>query len=186
MRQRASWLLAMVVGMHPWGEARVRAEPPVAGEYQVKAAFLFNFARYVEWPPEAFPATGEPFVVTVLGEDPFGEALDAALKGRTIRDRRLAVRRVARMEDVGQSQILFIAESEGEELPRILRRLDAAPTLTIGETPHFAEQGGMIRFRKERDRVGFEINLASTERARLKISSQLLKLARIVNPGGKG
>lgn len=163
----------------------LRADVPGATEYQVKAAFLYNFARYVEWPAEAFPPSGQPFVVTVLGEDPFGPALDAVLKGRTIRDRNLSVRRAARLEDVGTSHILFIAGSEDEALARILRRLDAAPTLTIGESPHFAEQGGMVRFRKDRDRVGFEINVASTEKAGLRVSSQLLKLARIVGPRGK-
>jgi hypothetical protein len=165
---------------------RQRADVPAATEYQVKAAFLLNFARYVEWPAEAFPQSGQPFVVTVLGEDPFGTALDSVLMGRTIRDRSLSVRRAARLEDVGMSHILFIAGSEDEGLARILRRLDAAPTLTIGESPRFAEQGGMVRFRTDRDRVGFEINLASTEKARLRVSSQLLKLARIVGPGGKG
>ena len=183
MRRSPGALAAVIVGLLAAG-AWLRAEVPAATEYQVKAAFLYNFARYVEWPAEAFPPTGQPFVVTVLGEDPFGPALDSVLKGRTIRDRSLSVRRAARLEDVEKSHILFIAGSEGEALARILRRLDAAPTLTIGESPHFAERGGMVRFRKDRDRVGFEINLTSTEKARLRVSSQLLKLARIVGPGG--
>jgi YfiR/HmsC-like len=184
MRLR-SRLLA-VVAAAALTSALVRAEPRAAGEYEVKAAFLFNFARYVEWPAEGFPPEGEAFVVTVLGEDPFGETLDTTLKDRTIQKRRLLVRRVARVEDVGNSQIVFIGRVASEDLPRILQRLDDAPVLTVGETAQFAQRGGMISFRKERDRIGFEINLASTERARLKVSSQLLKLARIVGPGGKG
>jgi hypothetical protein len=161
------------------------ARPAAPSEYEVKAAFLYNFALYVEWPPDGFPPSGQAFVVTVLGPDPFGEALDTILHGKTIRDRRLEVRRVGRAEDVGRSQILFIGEADSEDLGRILRRLEAAPILTVGETAHFAERGGMISFRKEKDRVGFEINLGSAERARLRISSQLLKLARIVGPGGR-
>ena len=176
--------LALIAGTSLWAWAPVRAETAVAGEYQVKAAFLLHFARYVEWPQEAFPALGQPFVVTVLGPDPFGQTLEAALEGRTIRERPLAVRRASRMEEVGRTQILFIGSHE--DLPRILRRLDAAPTLTIGEASDFAEQGGMVRFRTDRDRVGFEINVASADRAGLKISSQLLKLARIVGGGRKG
>jgi hypothetical protein len=179
-------LLAMLVAAGLTAVAPLRAQPRAAGEYEIKAAFLYNFARYVEWPPETLPAAGEAFVVTVLGEDPFGDALDAIIRDRTIRDRRLAVRRVARVEDVGDSQILFISRSESEDLPRILQRLEAAPILTVGETAQFAERGGMIRFRREGERIAFDINVASTERAGLRISSQLLKLARIVGPGKRG
>ena len=161
------------------------AQAKTASEYEIKAAFLYNFARYVEWPSGRLPAPGEAFVVTVLGEDPFGPALDATIRDRTIHDRRLLVRRVARIEDVGDSQILFISRSEADDLPRILRRLEAAPILTVGETAQFAERGGMIRFRRDGERIGFDINVASTERAGLRVSSQLLKLARIVGPGGR-
>ena len=173
-------LLAVVVAAGLTADAPLRAQPKAAGEYEIKAAFLYNFARYVEWPPERLPPASEPFVVTVLGEDPFGETLDALVRDRTIHDRRLTVRRVTRVEDVGNSQILFISRSEAEDLPRILQRLEAAPILTVGETPQFAERGGMIRFRREGERIGFDINVASTERAGLRVSSQLLKLARIV------
>jgi hypothetical protein len=182
----SSCVVAFAVGVSLGGGPGVTAAPPVVGEYQVKAAFLLHFTRYVEWPAQGFPAEGEPFVITLLGEDPFGDSLEAALQDRTVRERPLAIRRVARLEDVGRSQILFIGGSDSEDLPRILRRLDAAPTLTVGESPHFAEQGGMVRFRRDRDRVGFDINVASTERAGLRISSQLLKLARIVGQGRKG
>jgi hypothetical protein len=167
-------------------EVRALAQAPPPGEHQVKAAFLYHFARYVEWPPEAFPGQGEAFVITVLGADPFGAALDGVVRGKSVRERRLLVRRVARPEDVGDSQILFIGEMEEEELARVLRRLEATPVLTVGDVDRFAERGGIINFRRERDRVGFDINLTSAERAGLKISSQLLKLARIVSAGGRG
>ena len=183
---RPQRLLAMLVAAGLTTEAPLRAQPRAAGEYEIKAAFLYNFARYVEWPPDRLPAAGDAFVVTVLGEDPFGDTLDAIVRDRTIHDRRLTVRRVARVEDVGDSQILFISRSEAEDLPRILQRLETAPILTVGETAQFAERGGMIRFRREGERIGFDINVASTERAGLRISSQLLKLARIVGTGRKG
>jgi uncharacterized protein DUF4154 len=183
---RPKHLLAVLLAAGLAPEAPLPAQTKAAGEYEVKAAFLYNFARYVEWPPDKLPTAGEAFVVTVLGEDPFGDTLDAIVRDRTIHDRRLTVRRVARVEDVGGSQILFISRSEAEDLPRILQRLEAAPILTVGETAQFAERGGMIRFRRDGERIAFDINLASTERAGLRISSQLLKLARIVGPGGRG
>jgi hypothetical protein len=176
-------LVAILTAAALTTEAPLRAQSKAAGEYEVKAAFLYNFARYVEWPPAKLPAAGEAFVVTVLGEDPFGGALDAAIRDRTIQDRPLAVRRVARIEDVGPSQILFISRSEADDLPRILQRLAAAPILTVGESAQFAERGGMIRFRREGERIGFDINVGSTERAGLRVSSQLLKLARIIGAG---
>ena len=154
------------------------AQAKTASEYEIKAAFLYNFARYVEW-PSTTPASAEGFVVTVLGEDPFGEALEV-MRDRTVGDRQLVVRRVARVEDVGASRILFISRSEAEDLPRILQRLGPAPVLTVGESPQFAERGGMIRFRRDGDRIGFDINVDSAQRAGLRVSSQLLKLARIV------
>lgn len=183
---RPKRLVAILVAAGLTAQAPLRAQPKAAGEYEIKAAFLYNFARYVEWPPGTLPAASDAFVVTVLGEDPFGEALDAIVRDRTIRDRRLTVRRVARVEDVGESQILFISRSESDDVPRILQRLETAPILTVGETPQFAERGGMIRFRREGERIGFDINVASTERAGLRVSSQLLKLARIVGPGKRG
>ena len=182
----ASWAF-LLLGCAAYAVAPRRAAAAAGpSEYDVKAAFLYNFARYIEWPPDGLPPQGEAFVFTVLGDDAFAESLEGVLRGKTTHERRLTVRRVARAEDVGRSQILFIGESESEDLPRILRRLETAPVLTVGDSERFAERGGMIRFRKERERVGFDINLASAERARLKISSQLLKLGRIVAAGSRG
>jgi hypothetical protein len=181
---RGALALALAAALVALPARRARAAATVAGEYEVKAAFLYNFARYVEWPPGAVPA-GQPFVIAVLGHDPFGPALDAVLRGRTIRDRPLAVRRLARLDEMETAQVLFIARSEGDEVARILRRLEGQPVLTVGEEPDFAQQGGVVRFRVDQDRVGFEINIDSAERAGLKMSSQLLKLARIVRSPGR-
>ena len=163
------------------------ARLPTAGaagpsEYEVKAAFLYNFARFVEWPLDA-AGDDRTFVVTVLGRDPFGSALDDTLRGKMIDDKRVVVRRVLRSEDVGRSHIVFISDSEKDRLPAILKSLEAAPVLTVGEMNQFAERGGVIRFKVDQDRIRLEINVAAAERSRLKISSQLLKLARIVGPG---
>ena len=156
------------------------ASPVASTEYQVKAAFLYNFAKFVEWPPEAFP-DGRPFVIGILGQDSFGSALDEAVSGKTIRERKISVRRFSRLDEAADAHILFISDSEGEALPRILKRLGSAPVLTVSDLPRFAEQGGMVQLIMEQSRVRFAINVASVERAGLKPSSQLLKLARIVN-----
>jgi hypothetical protein len=180
----AAGLALSLLGADPARPAAAAAGPAVAGEYEVKAAFLYNFARFVEWPPQAIPS-GRPLVIAVLGQDPFGSTLDAVLQGRTIRDHPLAVRRVARVEEADGAHVLFISRSEGDDVARILRRLEGSPVLTVGEEADFARQGGVVRFRVDEDRVGFEINVDSAERAGLKMSSQLLKLARIVRAPGR-
>jgi hypothetical protein len=155
-------------------------------EYQVKAAFIYNFAKFVEWPADRPIPEDEPFVITVLGQDPFGGVLDESLRGKSVAGRQVKVRRVTRTEEVGHSEILFISDSEGEQLPRILKQFERDAVLTVGEMDGFAERGGVIRFKTEKDRVRLEINVGVAERARLRISSELLKLARIVRqaPGG--
>lgn len=145
-------------------------------EYEVKAAYLYHFANFVAWPPRA----DDPFVITILGDDPFGAAIDETLAGKSVDGRRVVVRRTANPQDLGACQILFISDSERTHLVDILRRLDGVPTLTVGEMEHFAERGGAIRFHTEASRVRLEINVAVAARARLKISSELLKLAKIV------
>jgi uncharacterized protein DUF4154 len=154
-------------------------------EYEVKAAFLYNFARFIEWPLDA-PGEERTFVVTVLGRDPFGRALDDTLRGKKIDDKPVVVRRVLRSDEVGRSHIVFISDSESDRLPAILKSLEAAPVLTVGEMNQFAERGGVIRFKVDQERIRLEINVAAAQRSRLRISSQLLKLARIVSPGMGG
>jgi hypothetical protein len=173
---------ALIVSLAVLAGARLphaaRAAGP--GEYEVKAAFLYNFARFVEWPEP--PGGDGPFVITVLGRDPFGTVLDDTLRGKTVDAKAVQVRRVSRSEEVGGSRIVFICDSEKDRLPAILKSLESAPVLTVGEMTEFAERGGVIRFKVEQDRIRLEINVAAAERSRLRISSQLLKLARIVEP----
>jgi hypothetical protein len=154
----------------------------------VKAVFLYNFAKFVEWP--SVPAeAGQPFTICVVGEDPFGDTLDQAILGKSINGRALMARRVRRAGDARTCQIAFISASEGKRLRAILDGLNGASVLTVGETEGFAEQGGVINFRLEEDRVRFEINVDAAQRAGLKMSAKLLGLARIVRserPGRKG
>jgi len=151
------------------------ADAPRPKEYEVKAAFLYNFAKFVRWPDDE--AAGRPFVVGVLGQDPFGEALDRTFAGKTIRNRKAEVRRITAPEMAKHVQILFVSSSERPRLAEILRSLEGSSVLTVGETDGFADRGGMIAFRLRDDLVRFDINLDQVKRARLIMSSQLIRLA---------
>lgn len=157
------------------------AEPPT--EYELKSAFLYHFARYTEW-PDAAREKGEAFVIAVFGEDPFGATLDEAVAGKTVGTRPIVVRRLARLEDLPASHILFVAVSEDARLAQVLRTVAGHNVLVVGEAPRFAERGGAIGFRSEGAKVRFDINPGAVDRAGLKMSSQLLKLARIVRDAG--
>ena len=166
---------AMAGGMHG---ARAQTEPP--SEYQVKAAFLYNFVKFVEWPVDTFADPGAPFVLGVLGEDPFGSVLEQTLKGKTVNGRALVIRGVKQGKDLRTCHILFVSSSEIRHLDQILESLKGSSVLTVGEMERFAQSGGAVNFVLEQNRVRFEINPEAAARARLRISSKLLALARIV------
>ena len=147
-------------------------------EYQVKAAFLYNFAKFVDWPPEAFAGRSGKLVIGVIGEDPFGGALDQAINGKTIGGRSLVVHRLRWGQDLRSCHILFISSSERQRLPQIIQSLRGASVLTVGDMGQFNQQGGIINFVLEANKVGFEINSRGAHRARLRISSKLLALAK--------
>ena len=149
-------------------------------EYQVKAAFLYNFAKFVEWPPGSFKSANDPIVVCVLGRSPFGELLDQSVKGKQIEGHKLVVREAPDVQECLACQLLFIAASERKRLPAILGFLKTGPVLTVGETANFAAAGGIINFKLDDGKVSLEINVHAAQRARLRISSKLLSLAKIV------
>ncbi len=161
------------------------AEPAAAqsetlGEYQVKAAFLYNFAKFVEWPVSAFPDETAPFIIGVLGEDPFGKDLDQITEGKIVQGRRIIVRRFYDTSGLAVCQILFISSSERPYLKEIFKALERTNVLTVGEMDGFAQSGGGINFFLLENKIRFEINTAVTERSGLKVSSKFLNLARIV------
>lgn len=158
--------------------ARAGELPP--SEYEVKAVFLYNFAKFVEWPAEAFRGAGAPFVICVVGDDPFGELLENTTRGERVNGHEIAIRRFNSEDGLRGCHIVFVSTSERKRLTRVFDAVKGSATLTVGETEDFARQGGVIDFVKERYRIGFEINVAAAERAQLKISSKLLSLARIV------
>lgn len=150
-------------------------------EYQIKAAFLYNFAKFVEWPKCTDCKQDRPFVIGILGDDPFGP--DAALlEGKRVKDRPLRVVRSAKLNELGGCDVLFISSSFKADLARILKKLVNRPVLTVGDTPGFAQAGVMINLYKVENKIRFEINPNAADKAGLKISSHLLRLARIVEP----
>jgi len=151
------------------------------GEYQVKAAFLFNFARFVEWPPNASAGATAPVDFCVLGDDPFGDALDRAVAGKTLNDRTMVVRRGKKLQELNGCEVLFISNSEKSRLAGILGALRTVHVLTVGECEDFAAQGGEVQFTLEDNHVRFIINVDATDRAGLKVSSKLLGLAHVIH-----
>ncbi len=149
-------------------------------EYRVKAAFLYNFARFVEWPSRSENGREEPIVFGVLGKDPFGAILDDTVRGRTIKKRPLTVRRFRSLQELEPCHVLFISRPESRRLAEILRALEYQSTLTVSDMEGFFRNGGMIHFVVEKASVRFDINLEPAERAELAVSSRLLKVARTV------
>ena len=148
-------------------------------EYDVKAAYLYHFAKFVEWPEEALPDSATFLTIGILGTDPFGEAF-VSIQGKSVKGRQLAVKRFASLRDLEPCHILFISDSEKKRLPEILEQLDEAGVLIVGDMKGFARAGGTINFVLRKNKVQFEINVDAAERAGLKLSSKLLKLAFIV------
>jgi hypothetical protein len=155
-------------------------EPPKAPEYRIKAAFLYNFTLYTDWPPDSFPKDDSPIVLAIVGDDPFGGELDKAVRGKTVRGRPIEVHRYAKAGDALPCHLLFLSNEHARNLPQFLDRLGEPLPLTVGETEDFTRVGGAIRFFVEGNKVRFEVNIDAAARARVKISSKLLSLARIV------
>jgi hypothetical protein len=154
------------------------------GEYQVKAVFLYNFSRFVEWPETAFANPGSPFVVGVFGFDPFGADLEEAVRGESVRGHPLVVRRVRTAAEAANCQILFIHHSERDRLPEVLEAVDKRSTLTVSDTDA-ANQGVMIRFFTQSGRIRMRIDVDSARAAQLTISSNLLRSAEIVGSAAR-
>jgi hypothetical protein len=156
---------------------------PTAGfgprEYQIKAVFLYNFAQFVDWPQTAFADDHSPFVVAVLGDDPFGAALDETIRGERLNGRGLAVIRSNRVEDLLACHILFISRSESGRLDQVLSALKGRSILTVSDIDGFSHLGGMIQFVTENNKVRLRINNDAARSAGLKISSKLLRPSQV-------
>jgi hypothetical protein len=184
MDRRTLTLLIALAGLFA-APLSIRAQALAASEYQIKAAFLFNFVQFVQWPPGAFEGGDSPMVIAVLGENPFGEQLDELVRGEKIRGRTIVVRRHARVEEVRQCQLLYINERDERRLKSILAKLDGRPILTVSDAPDFTRHGGMIHFVTQDNRVRLLINVDAANAARLTLSSKLLRPAQITTTAGR-
>jgi hypothetical protein len=191
--------LAFASGMHPGGWRLIRRLSAVSitwilfiaalpglsqsvdnAEYPLKLALLYKFAQFVEWPPDAFPNARSPLVVCVVGEDPFQADLKEELRTRSVGSHRVEVAMVKRASDLRACHVVFITAAEKKYARAIVASARAADALTVGETKGFAQDGGIIRFTIDANKLSFEINLDAARQSRLKISSKLLALAKIV------
>jgi YfiR/HmsC-like len=151
-----------------------------ATEYQVKAAFLFNFAKFVEWPADVFPVADAALQVCVLGQDPFGHDFEQMIADKTVDGHRIEVIHPSGVPQAKACQIIFVASSEKRQVREILRGLRGASVLTVGDSAGFAGMGGIINFVLDDGRVRFEINVKAAERAHLKVSARLLTVAKVI------
>lgn len=163
-------------------------------EYLIKAGFIYNFANLVQWPSSSFAQPDSPIVIVILGEDHFGTTLDRALDGKKVNARSFVIKRARSVSELQRTlgpqkdcQILYVSSSEMPHLNEAIQMLKGVPVLTIGETPGFARNGGIINLILEDNKVRFEVNVAAAKEADLNISSRLLALARIVqSPSSEG
>jgi hypothetical protein len=175
---RPRWAVALVVAL-----TLPRAVPAqVANEYEVKAAFLFNFTRFVDWPPSSRSA---PFCIGVDGADPFNSALEDVVKGRSVGGRAIAIKHFKPGDDATACEIVFISAADPRKAAAVLTQFKGAPILTVGDAPGFCKIGGVIGFSVQGNKVKLDINPDAALRARLQISSKLLSLASLMRETGE-
>jgi hypothetical protein len=175
-------VLATLFSLAVSGLASSAAE--TSPEYQVKAVFLFNFAQFVEWPPQSFEDAAAPFVIGVLGTDPFGTALEGAIRGETLNGRSFVIERYRSVTEIRRCQILFISRSEAAHIGEIGAALAGHSILTVSDIEDPAQRGVMIRFVAENNRIRLRINADAAKAAGLSISSKLLRPAELVTSAG--
>jgi hypothetical protein len=171
--------VSVAAGTSCWPE-KVAAQAMPTPEYQVKAAFLYQFTQFVEWPASAFPSGQAPLVIGVLGDDPFGAYLDEIVSGEVANGHPIVVQRYRQAEEVAPCHILFVSRSEEHRLEEIFSHVGGRPLLTVGDADDFARAGGMIQFVTDEGRIRLRVNADAARLANLTISSRLLSLAEIV------
>src|SRR5947207_3575250 len=139
-------LLAVLAALIFTGGIAEEGPEAAPSEYQLKAAFLFNFAKFVEWPPEAFATSNTPFIIGIIGEDPFGADLERTVRGKSVNGRTFEIKPLRTLTEAGGCHILFISRSERKRVPEILKAASAASVLTVSEIERFTQAGGMVNF----------------------------------------
>ena len=166
-------LVLLVGAALPASPAEAAAE-----EYQVKGAFLVNFAKFFEWPAQSFKGPADPISICILGQNPFGPALDLAARETVVESRALTVHQVSDAHEARQCHIVFVSISERKRSRALLEAVKGESVLTVGESEGFLADGGVVNFRLEGDKVRFEINAKAAALAKLHISAKLLSLAQ--------
>jgi hypothetical protein len=156
-------------------EGLLYAQKAAAPEYRVKAVFLYNFTNFIEWPASAFSAAKSPFVVGILGKDPFGSYLEEAMSGESANGHPLIIQRYKHVNEISNCHILFIHKGEADKIAAVISGLKGRNTLIVSDAPEFIQQGGMIRFLTKAGKIQLQINLPATQAAKLEISSKLLR-----------
>jgi hypothetical protein len=172
-----AWARTAVALVRIAASLQAGADAAPVGEYQLKAVFLFNFAKFVEWPPQAFADAHDPFTICVLGDNPFGSSLDDAVRGKTVANRPIVIHLISSPQQARTCQILFVSASEHERMRGILEALKICCLLTVGDTDDFTTNGGIVQFKVNDARVRIEIDAEAAGLANLRISSKLLSLA---------
>jgi hypothetical protein len=162
------------------GLLSISATGQTADEYRVKAAFLYNFTKFVEWPAQAFKSSTEPFVICILGKNPFGNLVNEAVSGKTVEGRAFSVLEITEVAQARFCHILFVSDSQRKRLGPIFDAVKGSGTLTVGETDGFAALDGVINFKIVEGNVRLQINMDAVARQQLHISAKLLSLAEIV------
>ena len=157
-----------------------RAQGEVNSEYRLKLAFLYNFAQFVQWPADAFRDSGAPLTICVAGDNPFQGDIQQSLRGRTVAGHPVEVKNLNPHEDLRGCQMIFVRAAEMKANPGILAGARRSSTLTVGEAKGFAERGGIINLMREENKLRFEVNIDAAAQTRLRISSKLLALAKII------
>jgi hypothetical protein len=157
--------------------AQPQSEPK--SEYALKAVFLYNFCRFIEWPKSAFASPNEPIIIGLIGEDPFGSLLDEAVRGETSRGRPIKVEHYTKADAIGHCHLLFVSRSEAGRTEKILSSVSGKSVVTVGETDAFIDRGGMIALTADKNRVRLHINPSLLRAASLDVSSKLLRVAEV-------
>ncbi len=178
-RKLYRWEIAFLFIIILFPPSTIHAEDSVSGEYRVKAAFVYNIAKFVEWPAESFNGPKNSLVLSIWEGNPFGSFLKS-LENKNIRGRKLHVRLDQETRKIENVHILFISPSEEKDLPKILSRIKGLPILTVSDMKLFARRGGMVNLVRVGNKIHLRINSEVLKRSGLKISSQILKLAEIV------
>ena len=174
----AAGALALLAFVHV-PAARVQAAGP--SEYELKAVLIYKVASYIRWPAAGEASARRPFVIGILGRDPFGRVIDEVVAGETVHGRPVSIRRLSEAREASQCDLLYVSPSERSGFRRILHRLEGTPVLTVGDMDQFATAGGMINLTNDDRRIRFEINVSALDRAGLRAAAELLTLARIVD-----